>query len=191
MTYTFTNTYSFSGYTGNTRAQYRIIISTGCCQWLGNNDRLGLTTGWVKSLIYAKNTRSCIMTSTGYYRLPSNHPSKYSKKHTVMYMTSTGHDRLLTKDPRKNLGLRSTASVSNTPTRPCFAHRPDYSSVFTYGLSRTQYNCSNNIRRISGYRTLAYRASHNITRSSLLDVEAGHPGIGQNQIDLHRTWCCM
>ena len=29
-------------------------------------------TGWVKSLIYTKNTWSCIMTSTGYYRLPSN-----------------------------------------------------------------------------------------------------------------------
>ena len=70
MTCTFTNTYSFSGYTGNT--QYRIIISTGPDQWLGNHDRLGLTTGWVKSLIYTKNTRSCIMTSTGYYRLPSN-----------------------------------------------------------------------------------------------------------------------
>ena len=30
------------------------------------------TTGPVKSLIYTKNTRSCIMTSTGYYRLPYN-----------------------------------------------------------------------------------------------------------------------
>ena len=83
-------------------------------------------------------------------------------------MTSTGHDRLLVKVPHKNLGLRSTGSVSETPTRPCFAHRPDYSSVFTYGLGLTQYNCSYNIRRISGARTLAYRASHNITVLSCL-----------------------
>ena len=48
------------------------MTSTGPDQWLDNHDRLGLTTGWVKSLIYTKNTRSCIMTSTGYYRLPSN-----------------------------------------------------------------------------------------------------------------------
>ena len=86
---------------------------------------------------YTENTRSCII-------------------------TSTGHDRLLYLCSTQELGLRSTGSVSNTPTRPCFAHRPDYSSVFTYGLGLTQYNCSGNIRMISGYRTLAYRASHNI-----------------------------
>ena len=70
MTCTFTSTDSFLEHTGNT--QYRIITYTGPDQWLGNHDRLGLTTGWVKSLIYNKNTRSCIMTSTGYYRLPYN-----------------------------------------------------------------------------------------------------------------------
>ena len=68
--YSRTNTDSLPEYTVNT--QYRIISSTGPNQWLDNHDRLGLTTGWVKSLIYTKNTRSCIMTSTGYYRLPSN-----------------------------------------------------------------------------------------------------------------------
>ena len=52
--------------------QYRIMTSTGPNNWFDNHDRLGLTTGWVKSLIYTKNTRSCIMTSTGYYRLPFN-----------------------------------------------------------------------------------------------------------------------
>ena len=58
--------------------------------------------------------------------------------------------------------------ISRTPTRPCFAHRPDYSSVFTYGLGLPNITVSNNIRRISGYRTLAYRASHNITVLSCL-----------------------
>ena len=46
--------------------------STGPNQWLDNYDRLGLTTGWAQSLIHTRNTRSCIMTSTGYYRLPYN-----------------------------------------------------------------------------------------------------------------------
>ena len=32
--------------------------------------------------------------------------------------------------------------------RPCFAHRPDYSSAFTKGLGLTQYNRSINIRLI-------------------------------------------
>ena len=65
-----TNTDCLSQYKVNT--QYRIITSTGPNNWLDNHDRLGLTTGWVKSLIYTKNTRSGIMTSTGYYRLPFN-----------------------------------------------------------------------------------------------------------------------
>ena len=186
-----------------------------------NRDRSWPTTGWVKSLRYTKNTWSCIMTSTGYYRLLYNQdrlllttlyefypvgssPSEYTKNTRLSIMTSTGHDWLLYNQDRslpptlyafypvgssppeytentrscimtstghdrllylcstQELGLRSTGSVSNTPTRPCFAHRPDYSSVFTYGLGLTQYNCSGNIRMISGYRTLAYRASHNI-----------------------------
>ena len=112
------------------------------------------------------------MTSTGYDRLPydpdrslpstlyafypvGSSPPEYTENTRLCIMTSTGHDRLLYLRPTQELGLRSTGSVSKTPTRPCFAHRPDYSSVFTYGLGLTQYNCSNNIRRISGYRTLA------------------------------------
>ena len=145
MTCTFTNTYSFPGYTGNT--QYRIIISTGPDQWLGNHDRLGLTTGWVKSRIYTKNTQSCIMTSTGYYRLPSNQdrllpatlyirftrlgkiPLNTLKIHGCvlgLLPVTTGHFIfVLYKNwdsgrPVRYLGLR-----------PCFAHHPDYSSVFT------------------------------------------------------------
>ena len=65
-----TNTDSLSEYTVNT--PYRTMIYTGPDQWLNNHDRLGLTTGWVKSLRYTKNTRSCIMSSTGYYRLLYN-----------------------------------------------------------------------------------------------------------------------
>ena len=68
----------------------------------------------------------------------------------------------------KNWGSGRPARYLGLQTRPCFAHRPDYSSVFTYGLGLTQYNCSTNIRRISGYRTLAYRASHNIIVLSCL-----------------------
>ena len=78
-------------------------------------------------------------------------------------MTSTGHDRLLINVPHKNWGSGRPASVSNTPTRPCFAHRPDYSSVLTQGLGRTQYNCSGNSRMICSYRALAYRAGHKIS----------------------------
>ena len=124
------------------------------------------------------------MSSTGYDRLPydpdrslpstlyafypvGSGPPEYTENTRLCIMTSTGHDRLLYLRPTQELGLRSTGSVSKTLTRSCFAHRPDYSFVFTYGLSLTQYNCSNNIRRISGYRTLAYRASHNITVLSL------------------------
>ena len=77
-------------------------------------------------------------------------------------MTSTGHDRLLINVPHKNWGSDRPASVSSTPTRPCFAHRPDYSSVLTQGLGRTQYNCSDNSRMIYNYRALAYRAGYNI-----------------------------
>ena len=95
-------------------------------------------------------------------------PPEYTENTQLCIMTSTGHDRLLYIRSTQELGLRSTDSVSKTPTRPCFAHRPDYSSVFTYGLGLTQYNCSNNIRRISSYRALAYRASHNITVLSCL-----------------------
>ena len=65
-----TNTDSLSEYTVNT--PYRTMTYTGPDQWLNNHDRLGLTTGWVKSLRYTKNTRSCIMSSTGYYRLLYN-----------------------------------------------------------------------------------------------------------------------
>ena len=86
-------------------------------------------------------------------------------------MTSTGDDRPLYKCSTQGLGLQSTGSVPKTPTRPCFAHRPDYSSVFTYGLGLNQYNCSGNIRVISGYRTLAYRASHNIIVLSCLRTQ--------------------
>ena len=68
----------------------------------------------------------------------------------------------------KNWGSGRPARYLGLQTRPCFAHRPDYSSVFTYGLGLTQYNRSTNIRRISGYRTLAYRASHNILVLSCL-----------------------
>ena len=64
-----TNTDSLSEYTVNT--QYRTMTYTGPDQWLNNHDRLGLTTGWVKSLRYTKNTRSCIMTST--YICTSSH----------------------------------------------------------------------------------------------------------------------
>ena len=95
-------------------------------------------------------------------------PPEYTENTRLCITTSTGHDRPLYIRSIQELGLRSTGSVSRTPTRPCFAHRPDYSYVFTYGLSLTQYNCSNNIRRVSGYRTLAYRASHNITVLSCL-----------------------
>ena len=95
-------------------------------------------------------------------------PPEYTENTRLCIMASTGHDRQLYIRSIQELGLRSTGSVSRTPTRPCFAHRPDYSSVFTYGLSLTQYNCSYNIRRISGDRTLTYRASHNITVLSCL-----------------------
>ena len=131
------------------------------------------------------NTRLCILSSTGPDRLPydpdrslpttlyvfypvGSSPPEYTENTRLCIMASTGHDRPLYIRSMQELGLRSTGSVSRTPTRPCFAHRPDYSSVFTYGLSLTQYNCSYNIRRISGDRTLAYRASHNITVLSCL-----------------------
>ena len=41
-------------------------------RWLDNHDRPRPTTGWVKSLKYTKNTRSCIMTSTSDNRLLYN-----------------------------------------------------------------------------------------------------------------------
>ena len=125
------------------------------------------------------------MTSTGYYRLPSNqdrllpatlytfypagyNPSDYTKNtRSCIWPRPVTTDYLL-RIRTRIWGSGRPASVSNTPTRPCFTHRPDYSSVFTYGLSHTQYDCSNNIRRISGYRTLAYRASPNITVLSCL-----------------------
>ena len=47
-----TNTDSLSEYTVNT--QYRTMTYTGPDQWLNNHDRLGLMTGWVKSLRYTK-----------------------------------------------------------------------------------------------------------------------------------------
>ena len=82
-----------------------------------NRDRSRPTTGWVKSLRYTKNTRSCIMTSTGYYRLLYNQdrplpttlyefypvgssPSEYTKNTRLCIMTSTGHDRLLYNQDR-------------------------------------------------------------------------------------------
>ena len=57
--YSRTNTDSLPEYTVNT--QYRIITFTSPKQWLDNHDRLGRTTGWVKSLIYTKITRSGII----------------------------------------------------------------------------------------------------------------------------------
>ena len=44
--------------------------------------------------------------------------------------------------------------------RPCFAHHPDYSSVFTYGLGPTEYNHSINIWSICDCIIPAYRASY-------------------------------
>ena len=46
--------------------------------------------------------------------------------------------------------------------RPCFAHRPDSSSVFTEGLGLTQYNRSINIRLICDCIMPAYRARYDI-----------------------------
>ena len=131
------------------------------------------------------------MSSTGHDRLPydqdrllpttlyafypvGSSPPEYTENTRLCIMTSTGHDRLLYIRSTQELGLRSTGSVSKTPTRPCFVHRPDYSFVFTYGLGLTQYSCflsSFLILRISGYRTLAYRASHNITVLSCLRTQ--------------------
>ena len=73
----------------------------------------------MKSLIYTKNTRSCIMTSTGYYRLPFNsdrllpttlytfytagqNPSEYTKNTRLCILSSTGPDRL-SYDPDRSL----------------------------------------------------------------------------------------
>ena len=75
----------------------------------------------VKSLIYTINTRSCIMTSTGYYRLLYNQDRLLPTTNTRFtrldkiplntrscIMTSTGHNRLLIKGSPQELGLRST-----------------------------------------------------------------------------------
>ena len=49
------------------------------------------------------------------------------------------------------LGLRSTGVGLLTPqSRPYSAHRPDYSSVFTYDLGHTNYNSSVNTKTIYG-----------------------------------------
>ena len=46
--------------------------------------------------------------------------------------------------------------------RPCFAHRSDYRSVFTYGLGLTYYTSSVNVRTIYGCITLSYIARYDI-----------------------------
>ena len=74
-------------------------------------------------------------------------------------MITTGRDRLIIIVPRRNGGSGRPARSLELRARSCFAHRPDYSSVFTQGLGLTQYNCLGNIRMIFGYRTLAYRAN--------------------------------
>ena len=63
----------------------------------------------MKSLIYTKNTRSCIMTSTGYYRLPPNQdrllptiPLNTLKNTRLCILSSTGSDRL-PYDPDRSL----------------------------------------------------------------------------------------
>ena len=167
------------------------MTSTGYYQLPSNQDRLLPTTldtfypAGLNPSEYTKNTQLCILPSTGPYRLPydpdrslpttlyasypvGSSPPEYTDNTRLCIMASTGHDRPLYISSIQELGLRSTGSVSRAPTRPCFAHRPDYRSVFAYGLGLTHYNWSNNIRRISGYRTLAYRASHNITVLSCL-----------------------
>ena len=107
-------------------------------------DRSRPTTGLVKSLRYNKNTRSCIMTSTGYYRLLYNQdrpllttlyefypvgssPSEYTKNTRLCIMTSTGHDRLLYNQDRS---LPTTLYVfypGVKSSRGTF----DYSSVYS------------------------------------------------------------
>ena len=136
------------------------MTSTGYYRLLYNQDRPLPTTLYAFYPVgsspseYTENTRLCIMTSTGHDRLLYNEdrplpttlyafypvgsrPSECTENTRLCIMTSTGHDRLLYLCSTQELGLRSTGSVSNTPTRPCFAHRPDYSSVFTYGLGLT------------------------------------------------------
>ena len=118
-----------------------------------------------KSSEYSKYTRSGMITSTGHDRLLYNpdrslpttlyafypvgsSPSEYTENTRLCIMTSTGHDRLLYNP---NRSLPTTLYMFHTRIgapvdrrrylilrpRPCFVHRPDYSSVFTYGLGLT------------------------------------------------------
>ena len=121
---------------------------------------------------YTKNTRSCNMTYTGhdrwlYKRFTQLGEISQNTLNTLntrsCTMTYTGHHQWLHKRRTQLLGLRSAGvGILIRRPRPCFAHRPDYSSVFTYGLGSTNYNSSINIRTIYGCTTLAYRARYDI-----------------------------
>ena len=129
---------------------------------------------------YTKNTRSCTMTYTGHDRrlytqyrprpttLYTSYTimrgsSEYTKNTQSCNVTNTGHDRWLYKRLTQLLGLRSAGvGILIRRPRPCFVHRPDYSSVFTYGLGPTYYNSPVYIRTIYGCITLAYRARYEI-----------------------------
>ena len=125
-------------YTKNTRSC--ILTSTGYYRLPSNQDRLLPTTLYAVYPVgssppeYTENARWCIMTSTGYYRLPSNQdrllpttlyavypvgssPPEYTENTRWCIMTSTGHDRPGYIRSSQELGLRSTGSVSKTPTR--------------------------------------------------------------------------
>ena len=89
--------------------------------------------------------------------------SEYTENTRSCIRTDTGQDRWLYIRSALLLGLRSAGvgTLIRGP-RPCFAHRPDYSSVFPYGLGPTNYNSSVNIRTIYGCTTLFYRVRYDI-----------------------------
>ena len=151
-----TNIEDLPEYTENTRSC--IITYTGHYRRLYKQYRSWPTTLYTfytimrSSSEYTKNTRSCIITYTGHYRrlykryrsrpttlytsyVIMQSSSEYTKNTQSCIITYTGHYRRLYKRLAQLLGLPVDRRryLIRRP-QPCFAHRPDYSSVFTYGL---------------------------------------------------------
>ena len=191
--YTFyTNIGGLPEYTKNTRSC--TLSYTGHDRRLYTRYRSRPTTLYTSYTImwgfseYTKNTRSCTLSYTGHdrrlYTRYRSRPttlytfytimwgfSEYTKNTRSCILTHTDHDRWLYKRLTQLLGLRSAGvGILIRRPRPCFSHRPDYSSVFTYGLGPTYYNSSINIRTIYGYTTFALRARYDICVLSWLCV---------------------
>ena len=147
---------------------------TGSNLWPVDHDRPGLTTGSVKPY-YTLMIRGRVWwprpVATGYLITRTGccqqlH-TRFTRLGKLSQYTLKIHGRVLWRQPVATGSGRPARSLE-LRARSCFAHRPDYSSVFTKGLGLTQYNCIGNIRMIFGYTALAYRANNNITVLSCL-----------------------